>query len=80
MKLAAVSLWPMAAIGGGTLFRASADFGRHGQHEDEFFELAGQLTGTVEFIGAPAQIGNSSASWPAPGCVWPTAPTRRISG
>lgn len=45
-----------AGIGGGTVFRASADFGRHGQHEDEFFELAGHLTETVEFIGAPAQI------------------------
>lgn len=43
-------------IGGGTVFRASADFGRHGRHEDEFFELAGQLTETVEFIGTPAQI------------------------
>lgn len=36
-------------IPGGTAFRASAGFGRHGLHEDTFFELAGQLPETVEF-------------------------------
>jgi len=37
-------------ITGGTAFRASAGFGRHGLHEDTFFELAGRLPETVEFF------------------------------
>lgn len=37
-------------IPGGTSFRASAGFGRHGLHEDVFFELAGRLPETVEFF------------------------------
>lgn len=37
-------------ITGGTAFRASAGFGRHGLHEDTFFELAGKLPETVEFF------------------------------
>lgn len=37
-------------ITGGTSFRASAGFGRHGLHEDSFFELAGKLPETVEFF------------------------------
>jgi len=37
-------------IPGGTAFRASAGFGRHGLHEDTFFELAGKLPETVEFF------------------------------
>jgi PII-like signaling protein len=36
-------------IGGGTTFRASAGYGRHGLVEDTFFEQAGQLPETVEF-------------------------------
>ena len=43
-------------IPGGTVFRASAGFGRHGLHEDHFFELAGQLPETVEFFAAAGQI------------------------
>lgn len=37
-------------IPGGTAFRASAGYGRHGLHEDSFFELAGKLPETVEFF------------------------------
>ena len=37
-------------IAGGTAFRASAGFGRHGLMEDHFFELAGKLPETVEFF------------------------------
>lgn len=36
-------------IPGGTAFRASAGYGRHGVIEDSFFELAGNLPETVEF-------------------------------
>lgn len=45
-----------AGITGGTVFRASADFGLHGRHEDEFFELAGHLTEAIEFIGETSQV------------------------
>ncbi|MCP5276804.1 MAG: DUF190 domain-containing protein [Thiobacillus sp.] len=41
-------------IPGGTAFRAAAGFGRHGLHEDHFFELAGKLPEAVEFFAAPA--------------------------
>ncbi len=38
-------------IHGGSAFRASAGFGRHGiLHEDHFFELAGDTTMEVEFL------------------------------
>ncbi len=38
-------------IHGGSAFRAIAGFGRHGVlHEQHFFELAGDLTVTVEFL------------------------------
>lgn len=43
-------------ISGGTAFRASAGFGRHGLHEDGFFELAGTLPESVEFFGSSEQI------------------------
>jgi PII-like signaling protein len=43
-------------LGGGSAFRASAGFGRHGLHEDSFFELAGELPETVEFIGSQEAI------------------------
>lgn len=36
-------------IPGGTVFRAAAGFGRHGVHEDAFFELAGTLPESIEF-------------------------------
>lgn len=44
-------------IPGGTAFRAAAGFGRHGLHEDHFFELAGKLPEAVEFFAAPDAIG-----------------------
>lgn len=43
-------------IPGGTAFRAAAGFGRHGLHEDRFFELAGRLPEAVEFFAAPQAI------------------------
>ena len=43
-------------IPGGTVFRAAAGFGRHGLHEDHFFELAGTLPETVEFFAEADKI------------------------
>ncbi len=43
-------------IPGGSVFRASAGYGRHGLVEDSFFELAGKLPETVEFFGNEAKI------------------------
>lgn len=43
-------------IKGGSAFRASAGYGRHGLHEDTFFELAGTLPQTVEFFGEDETI------------------------
>jgi len=43
-------------IPGGTVFRAAAGYGRHGLHEDHFFELAGKLPETVEFFAAADRI------------------------
>ncbi len=43
-------------ITGGSVFRASAGFGRHGLMEDSFFELAGKLPETVEFFGEHDKI------------------------
>lgn len=43
-------------IAGGTAFRASAGFGRHGLHEDHFFELAGRLPETLEFFADAERI------------------------
>jgi PII-like signaling protein len=38
-------------IPGGSAFRAIAGYGKHGRmHEETFFELAGNLAVTVEFI------------------------------
>lgn len=38
-------------IGGGSVFRATAGYGRHGVlHEDAFFELADDLPAKVEFV------------------------------
>lgn len=43
-------------IGGGSVFRASAGYGRHGLVEDTFFELGGRLPETVEFFAEPDKI------------------------
>ena len=41
----------LQGVGGGSVFRAIASFGRHGRmHEETFFELAGELAVKVEFI------------------------------
>jgi len=41
-------------IGGGSVFRATAGFGRHGVlHEEAFFELADDLPVKVEFLLKP---------------------------
>ncbi len=37
-------------VSGGTAFRALAGFGRHGRHDADFFELAGDLPVVVEFF------------------------------
>jgi PII-like signaling protein len=37
-------------IEGGSAFRALAGFGRHGRHDEGFFELAGDLPVVVEFF------------------------------
>jgi PII-like signaling protein len=38
-------------IGGGSIFRATAGFGRHGVlHEEQFFDLADDLPLKVEFL------------------------------
>jgi PII-like signaling protein len=43
-------------LGGGSVFRASAGFGRHGVlHEEQFFELADDLPVKVEFLLGTAQ-------------------------
>ncbi|HNF89401.1 MAG TPA: DUF190 domain-containing protein [Thiobacillaceae bacterium] len=43
-------------IGGGTAYRASAGYGRHGLHEDSFFELAGKLPEALEFFAEAEPI------------------------
>ncbi|GAB4114963.1 MAG: DUF190 domain-containing protein [Sideroxydans sp.] len=43
-------------VPGGSVFRAVAGFGRHGQlHEETFFELGGELPLQVEFVLDSAQ-------------------------
>lgn len=37
-------------VSGGSAFRALAGFGRHGRHDEGFFELAGELPVVVEFF------------------------------
>ena len=48
-----------AALGlgatGGTVLRASAGFGRHGLHEEAFFELGGELPVVIELVLTQAQ-------------------------
>lgn len=44
-------------IQGGTAFRATAGFGRHGKlHEETFFELAGELPVEIEFMLSEHQL------------------------
>jgi hypothetical protein len=43
-------------IPGGTTFRASAGYGRHGLHEDSFFELAGKLPENVSFFADEVRV------------------------
>jgi len=43
-------------IPGGTAFRAAAGYGRHGLHEDHFFELAGDLPEAVEFFDTAERV------------------------
>ncbi|MHB1677522.1 MAG: DUF190 domain-containing protein [Sulfuriferula sp.] len=42
-------------VAGGTVLRASAGFGRHGLHEEVFFELGGELPVIIELIVTQAQ-------------------------
>jgi len=42
-------------VAGGTVLRASAGFGRHGLHEDTFFELGGELPVIIELVVTQAQ-------------------------
>ena len=43
-------------IGGGSVFRATAGFGRHGVlHEESFFELADDLPVKIEFLLKPEE-------------------------
>ncbi|MCX7513598.1 DUF190 domain-containing protein [Frateuria hangzhouensis] len=45
-----------AGIGGGSVFRATTGFGRHGVlHEETFFELADNLPVKIEFLLRPEQ-------------------------
>lgn len=44
-------------IPGGSAFRAVAGYGRHGRlREEHFFELAGELPMTVEFVAEAALV------------------------
>jgi uncharacterized protein len=43
-------------IPGGTAYRASAGYGRHGVHQDTFFELAGKLPESIEFVADESGI------------------------
>jgi PII-like signaling protein len=44
-------------IGGGSVFRATAGFGRHGVlHEEQFFELADDLPVKIEFLLRGEQV------------------------
>jgi hypothetical protein len=43
-------------IAGGSAFRACAGFGRHGLHEDSFFELAGKLPENISFFADEVRI------------------------
>ncbi len=43
-------------IPGGTAYRAAAGYGRHGMQQDSFFELAGKLPESIEFVADENQI------------------------
>jgi PII-like signaling protein len=43
-------------IPGGSVFRATTGYGRHGLLEEGFFELAGKLPETVEFFAEAEKI------------------------
>jgi PII-like signaling protein len=43
-------------IPGGTTYRASAGYGRHGMQQDTFFELAGKLPESIEFVADENRI------------------------
>lgn len=43
-------------VAGGTVLRASAGFGRHGLHEDTFFELGGELPVIIELVLTQTQV------------------------
>ncbi len=43
-------------IPGGTAYRAAAGYGRHGMQQDSFFELAGKLPESIEFVADESQI------------------------
>lgn len=66
-----------AGIGGGSVFRGIAGYGRHGiLREEAFFELAGDLPLKVEFIVAPRDADRLLATVQAAGAAlvfarWP---------
>ena len=43
-------------IPGGTAYRAAAGYGRHGMQQDTFFELAGKLPESIEFVADESRI------------------------
>ena len=43
-------------IPGGTAYRAAAGYGRHGMQQDTFFELAGKLPESIEFMADESRI------------------------
>ena len=46
----------VCGVPGGTALRAVAGYGRHGLHEEHFFELAGDLPELVEFFAEAERI------------------------
>lgn len=60
-----------SGFSGGTALRAHAGFGRHGLHEDSFFELAGGLPQVVEFFGPAEQVEALIAAVGAAGLALP---------
>ena len=42
------------SIAGGSAFQSIAGYGRHGRHDANFFELAGELPVVVQFFGEAA--------------------------
>lgn len=59
-------------IGGGSVFRAVAGFGRHGRlHEDRFFELSGEQALQAEFVASREQADRLVAAAKAAGASFP---------